>query len=64
MSVMELPFTGREFKAILAAAREDLRPLLGIPDDYTVLFMQGGASAQFALVPLNLLGVRRPCVAV
>lgn len=59
MSVMELPFTGREFKAIAAAARGDLRALLGIPADYTVLFMQGGASAQFALVPLNLLGVRR-----
>ena len=59
MSVMEMPFTGREFKAIAAAARDDLRELLPIPSDYRVLFMQGGASAQFALVPMNLLGVRR-----
>lgn len=59
LSVMELPFTGREFKAIAAAAREDLGALLALPADYSVLFLQGGASAQFALVPMNLLGVRR-----
>ncbi len=59
MSVMEMPFTGPEFKAIAAAARDDLRALLGIPPRYALLFMQGGASAQFSLVPMNLLRVKR-----
>jgi phosphoserine aminotransferase len=55
-SILEMPFTGAEFKSILAATEERLRGLLGIPANYTVLFTQGGASAQFSLVPLNLLG--------
>jgi phosphoserine aminotransferase len=59
VSVMEMPFTGPEFKAIAARAREDLRALLDIPLHYRVLFMQGGASAQFALVPMNLLRLRQ-----
>ncbi len=59
MSVMEMPFTGPEFRAIAAQAREDLRALLDIPPHYRVLFMQGGASAQFALVPMNLLRLYR-----
>jgi phosphoserine aminotransferase len=56
---MEMPFTGPEFKAIAAAARDDLRALLGIPSHYALLFTQGGASAQFSLVPMNLLRVKR-----
>ncbi len=58
MSVLEMPFTGREFKAIAAAARDGLRDLLAIPPHYKVLFVQGGASAQFSLVPMNLLRVK------
>jgi phosphoserine aminotransferase len=59
MSPLELPFTGREFKEIAGAARADLRTLLALPDGYRVLFLQGGALAHFALVPMNLLGRRR-----
>ncbi len=55
-SVLELPFTGPRFREIIAQAEAALRDLLAVPADYAVLFLQGGASAQFALVPLNLLG--------
>ncbi|TFH88543.1 3-phosphoserine/phosphohydroxythreonine transaminase [Billgrantia azerbaijanica] len=55
MSVMEMPFTGEEFQAIQRQAQQDLRELLGVPDDYRILFLQGGASAQFSLLPMNLL---------
>ena len=56
MSVMEMSHRGKEFIAIAAEAEADLRALLAIPANYKVLFMQGGAQAQFALVPMNLLG--------
>lgn len=56
LSMLETPFTGEAFKAVLRQARDDLRALLNIPDNYHILFMHGGASAQFSLVPLNLLG--------
>ncbi len=55
VSVLEMPFTGPEFKEILARAIEDLRDLLAIPGNYRVLFLQGGAYAHFAMVPMNLL---------
>ena len=55
MSVLEMPFTGPEFGEILARAVDDLRELLAIPRDYRVLFLQGGAYAHMALVPMNLL---------
>ncbi len=55
MSVMEMSHRGREFISIAGRAENDLRELLAIPDNYKVLFLQGGASAQFAMVPLNLL---------
>lgn len=54
MSVMELSHRGKEFKKIIAEAEADLREILKIPDNYKVLFLQGGASLQFAMVPLNL----------
>ncbi len=54
MSVMEISHRGGAFMRIATQAETDLRDLLGIPADYKVLFMQGGASAQFAAVPLNL----------
>jgi phosphoserine aminotransferase len=53
-SVMEVSHRGPAFMAVAAQAEADLRDLLAIPDDYTVLFLQGGASGQFAMVPLNL----------
>src|SRR5688572_17207348 len=55
MSVMEMSHRGKEFIEIHARAEADLRQLLGIPTNYKVLFLQGGAAAQFAMVPLNLL---------
>lgn len=55
LSVMEMSHRGAEFMSIAAQAETDLRDLLAIPDDYRVLFLQGGASSQFAMVPLNLL---------
>jgi len=54
MSVMEMSHRGPQFESILHQAESDLRELLGVPDDYAVLFMQGGAIAQNAIVPLNL----------
>ncbi|WP_166252095.1 3-phosphoserine/phosphohydroxythreonine transaminase [Marinobacter salicampi] len=56
MSVMEMSHRSDEFLAIAETAEQDLRDLAGVSDDYAVLFMQGGASSQFATVPLNLLG--------
>ena len=55
MSVMEMSHRGKEFIEIHANAEADLRELMGIPKNYKVLFLQGGASAQFAVVPMNLL---------
>jgi len=55
MSVMEMSHRGKEFMSIAQDAHTDLRELLGIPANYKVLFLQGGASAQFAAVPMNLL---------
>jgi len=55
MAVMEMSHRGKEFMSIAAQAESDLRELLVIPANYKVLFLQGGASSQFAMVPLNLL---------
>jgi phosphoserine aminotransferase len=54
MSVMEMSHRSAEFEAINDKAEKDLRRLLGIPEEYAVLFLQGGASLQFAMVPMNL----------
>ena len=56
MSVMEMSHRSDEFVEIAETAEQDVRDLAEISDDYAVLFMQGGASSQFATVPLNLLG--------
>lgn len=56
MSVMEVSHRGKAFIAVAEAAEQDLRELLGIPANYKVLFLQGGASGQFAAIPLNLAG--------
>ncbi|MCP3672467.1 MAG: 3-phosphoserine/phosphohydroxythreonine transaminase [Gammaproteobacteria bacterium] len=55
MSVMEMSHRGKEFTSIAAAAEADLRELMAIPENYKVLFLQGGASSQFAAIPMNLL---------
>lgn len=56
MSVMEMSHRGKEFMSIAEEAEQDLRDLMDIPSNYKVLFLQGGASSQFAMIPLNLLG--------
>jgi phosphoserine aminotransferase len=53
-SIMEVSHRGRDFRGCAAEAEADLRELMRIPDGYRVLFLQGGATAQFAAVPLNL----------
>ncbi|MBB5014889.1 3-phosphoserine/phosphohydroxythreonine transaminase [Rehaibacterium terrae] len=53
-SVMELSHRGKPFIEVAARAERDLRELMGIPEDYAVLFLQGGATQQFALIPMNL----------
>lgn len=55
MSVMEMSHRSKTYQAIIDQAEADLRTLMGIPDNYKVLFMQGGASQQFAMVPMNLM---------
>jgi len=55
MSIMELGHRGAEFKIVAEQAEADLRELLSIPNNYHVLFLPGGATAQFAMVPINLL---------
>lgn len=55
MSVMEMSHRSKEFDAILQQAEQDLRDLMHIPDNYKILFLQGGGSTQFAMVPLNLM---------
>jgi phosphoserine aminotransferase len=56
MSVMEMSHRGKEFIAIAAKAEADFRALLSVPSNYKVLFLQGGAIAENAVVPMNLLG--------
>ncbi|MCL7026434.1 hypothetical protein MKW94_025716 [Papaver nudicaule] len=54
MSVMEMSHRGKDFVSIIEKAESDLRTLLNIPSEYAVLFLQGGATTQFASIPLNL----------
>ena len=56
MSIMEMSHRGKEYSAVHEEARANLRELLDVPEDYAVLFMQGGASHQFAMAPMNFLG--------
>ncbi|MBX3288988.1 MAG: 3-phosphoserine/phosphohydroxythreonine transaminase [Acidobacteria bacterium] len=55
MSVMEISHRSGDFEAVLASARDGLRNALDLPDNYDVLFLQGGATMQFSMVPMNLL---------
>lgn len=55
MSVMEMSHRSKDYDVIIKSAEAKLREVMGIPDNYKVLFLQGGASLQFAMIPLNLL---------
>ena len=55
MSVMEMSHRSKTYQKIIDTAEADLRTLMGIPDNYKVLFLQGGASQQFAMIPMNLM---------
>lgn len=55
MSVMEMSHRSKAFEEIITDAEQDLRDLMNIPDNYKVLFLQGGASQQFAMIPMNLM---------
>ncbi len=59
MSVMEISHRSKTFDEIIGSAESSLRELLGIPDNYKVLFLQGGASLQFSMIPINLLAEGR-----
>ena len=60
-SVMEMSHRSKDFKPIIEKTEALLRRLMGIPDNYRVLFLQGGASLQFSMVPLNLAARQAPC---
>ena len=59
MSVMEMSHRSKAFETIINEAEADLRELMNIPDNYKVLFLQGGASQQFAMIPMNLMKNRK-----
>lgn len=59
MSVMEISHRSALFQSIIDETEANLRTLMGIPDDYAVLFLQGGASMQFAMIPMNLMKHRK-----
>jgi phosphoserine aminotransferase len=55
LSIMEISHRSKDFEAVINAAEAKIRSLLGVPENYQVLFLQGGASLQFGMVPMNLL---------
>ena len=55
MSVMEMSHRSKAYQEIIDTAEQDIRDLMNIPDNYKVLFLQGGASQQFAMIPMNLM---------
>ena len=55
MSVMEMSHRSKTYQNIIDTAEADLRELMGIPENYKVLFLQGGASQQFAMIPMNFM---------
>src|SRR5690606_12213029 len=55
MSILEISHRSKAFDRVIQEAKAELREVAGIPDDYDVLFLQGGASLQFWMVPMNLL---------
>ena len=59
MSVMEMSHRSKVYQQIIDEAEADLRQLVGIPDNYRVLFLQGGATLQFGMIPMNLMTVNK-----
>ena len=55
LSIMEISHRSKDFEAVITTAEAKIRSLLGVPDNYSVLFLQGGASLQFGMIPMNLL---------
>ena len=55
-SVLEVSHRSKQFEAIIDAAESNIRKLLNVPDNYRVLFLQGGSVLQFAMIPMNILG--------
>ena len=55
MSIMEVSHRSKYFEPVLAAAESGIRELLAVPDNYRILFLQGGATLQFSMVPVNFL---------
>ncbi len=55
LSIMEISHRSKDFEAVIGTAEAKVRSLLGVPDNYSVLFLQGGASLQFGMIPMNLL---------
>ena len=62
MSVMEMSHRGKIFDGIIKEAEADLRDIMNIPDNYKVLFLQGGASQFFAEVPMNMMKNKMICM--
>lgn len=62
MSVLEMSHRSKEFDKIIKDAEYLLRELMAIPDNYRVLFLQGGASTQFTMLPLNLARGKKPTI--
>ena len=60
MSILEISHRAKEFEAVLALAKADVKELMGLGDDYEVLFIQGGASLQFAMLPMNYASKEHP----
>ncbi len=58
MSVMEMSHRSKAFEEIINTAEQDIRDLMNIPDNYKVLFLQGGARHHFAMLPMNLMKIR------
>lgn len=56
LSIMEMSHRSKEFVSVAEQAEQDLRDLMAVPDNYKVLFLQGGATSQFSMLPINLLG--------
>ena len=59
MSVMEMSHRSKVFQKIFEDTKAKLRKLMNVPEEYKILFLQGGASAQFSMAPLNLIGRHR-----
>ncbi|WP_100622898.1 3-phosphoserine/phosphohydroxythreonine transaminase [Candidatus Coxiella mudrowiae] len=64
MSIAEVSHRGEEFKKVVEESEHDLRELLAIPENYRILFLQGGARLQFSMVPMNLMGNHKAAVYV